>query len=245
VATAWACLAPGLSYPEPTSVTAPAFVVGDEWTFDRTKEMGTTRFVRSRIDLRVDRVDGDAMLVGVKPDGAPADYEDHRLSLDWSQSRVIGGQPTVTARPFRFPMAPGDSWTVEFRQAEVHDGQTNTHWRATYTVVGWTDVTTPAGTFHALEIKQSGVAEGEKLIPQMATAAAVATPNGAATVGTTQRAARRAMHNTLYGEWYYAPAIKYFVKYVQEQYEDNVRVERDEDIISSFKSGSAGTASVR
>ena len=141
MATAWACLAPGLSYPEPTSVTAPAFVVGDEWTFDRTKEMGTTRFVRSRIDLRVDRVDGDAMLVGVKPDGAPADYEDHRLSLDWSQSRVIGGQPTVTARPFRFPMAPGDSWTVEFRQAEVHDGQTNTHWRATYTVVGWTDVT--------------------------------------------------------------------------------------------------------
>jgi hypothetical protein len=238
-AAAWACVAPSLVHPEPTSVRAPTFVVGDEWVFDRTKETGTTQFLRSRVDLRVDRLDDDTMFVGLKPDGAPVDYQDRRVGLDWAQSRVVDGQETVAGRPFNFPMAPGKTWTVEFRQAELHAGQLNTHWNLTYKVVGWTDVTTPAGTFHALEIKENGSIEAERVVPQMASAVAVATPNGAATVGRTQRELRQVIRNTVYGEFYYVPSIKYYVKFVEEQYNaDNVRTGQDEDVLVSFKPGS-------
>jgi hypothetical protein len=236
LAAAGACLAPGLVHSEPASVGAPSFAVGDEWVFDRTKEMGTSRFQRGRIDLRVDRIDDGAMLVGIKVDGAPGDYQDHRLALDWVQSRLIDGQETVTGRPFNFPMEPGKSWTLEFRQAELHDGQTNTHFNLTYRVVGWTDVTVPAGTFHALEIKENGSTEAERLIPQMASTAAIATPAGAATIGQTQRAARQIIRNTVYGEFYYVPSIKYYVKFFEEQYNgDNIRTSRQEDALVSFK----------
>jgi hypothetical protein len=225
------------------TVRAPAFAVGDEWVFDRTNERGTTNFRQSRVDLRVNRVDDDAMLLGVKPDGAPTDYQDHRIALDWSQSRVIDGQLTVTGRPFRFPMAPGDSWTLEFRQAELHDGQTQTHWRETYTVVGWVDVTTPAGAFHTLEVKMTGSADAMIPVPQAAAAAAVATPQGAMTVGRTQRAGVRPIHMTVYGEFYYAPTVKYFVKSVQEQYNtENIRTQRDTDILASFKPAAGSSA---
>lgn len=217
---------------------APTFTVGDEWVFDRTREIGNSRFNRSKVDLRIDRIDDDSMLVGIKPDGAPVDFTDHRVALDWTQSRMIDGQETVTGKPFKFPMAAGKSWTMEFRQPEMHDGQLNTHWNVTYRVVGWADVTTPAGTFHAVEIKETGSTDAERIIPQMATAAAVATPSGATTVGHTQRTLRQIIHNTVYGELYYVPSIKYYVKFLQEQYNsDNVLTLRDEDVLTSYKPG--------
>lgn len=137
-------------------------------------------------------------------------------------------------------MAPGDSWKVEFTLPEAHGGQANAHWDLAYKVVGWTDVTTPAGTFHALEIKETGSTEAELIIPQAAAAAAVATPDGGATIARTQRAGRRLIRNTVYGETYYAPSIKYYVKFFEEQYNsDNVRTGRREDTLVSFKPGAA------
>jgi hypothetical protein len=240
MAATCASLAPGLIHAQPASVAAPTMVVGDEWVFDRTRETGASHFTRNRVDLRVDRVDGDTMLVGFKPDGAPIEYQDHRVALDWVQTRVIDGHETITGHPFNFPMESGKSWTMEFRQAELHDGQTNTHWNVTYRVVGWTDVTTPAGTFHALEIKETGSTEAERLIPSVAATAAVATPTGAATMGRTQRALRQIVHNTVYGEFYYVPSIKYYVKCLEEQYNtDNILTLRTEDDLASFKPGAS------
>lgn len=153
---------------------------------------------------------------------------------------MLDGQPAVTGRPFKFPMAPGDLWTVEFHQAELHEGQTNSHWRVTYQVIGWTDVTTPAGTFLALEIRETGSTEAEKTIPQMVTATAVATHSKTTKPGRAKRALRQIIRNTVYGEFYYVPSIKYYVKYFQEEYNaDNIRTGRDEDVLISFKPGVA------
>ncbi|HEY2048581.1 MAG TPA: hypothetical protein VGH03_04515 [Caulobacteraceae bacterium] len=240
IAAVWASLVPGLVHAQSASVAAPTLTVGDEWVFDRTRETGPTHFARSRIDLRVNRIDDDAMLVGFKPDGSRVDYLDHRIALDWVQTRVIDGQETVTGRPFNFPMQPGKSWTMEFREAELHDGQSNTHWNVTYRVVGWTDVTTPAGTFHALEIKETGSTEAERIIPQVARTAAVATTIRTTTAGRTQRALRQVIHNTVYGEFYYVPSIKYYVKYFEEQYNaDKVLTLRVEDMLASYKPGAS------
>jgi hypothetical protein len=233
-----ALLAPRLGHAQPISVTAPVLEVGDSWVFDRTEDRGNERLSHRRVSLRVDRIDENVMLIGARSTGAPAPAQGYRVGLDWTQTRVIDGQPAVTGRPFKFPMARGDSWTVEFRQAELHDGQTNTHWRVTYEVTGWKDVTTPAGTFQALQIKETGSTEAEWSIPQLA-----ATPVFGAHKTTTKprgakRALRQIVRNTMYGEFYYVPSIKYYVKYFQEQYNaDNLRTGRDEDVLVSFKTG--------
>lgn len=176
------------------------------------------------------------MLLRAKSRGTAAPYQDYRVGLDWSQTRVLDGQPTVTGRPFKFPMAPGDSWTVEFRQAELHGGQTNTHWNVLYQVVGWTDVTTPAGSFQALEIKETGSTEAERTIPQTVSATTSATHRRPTVRDQAKHALRQTIKNTVYGEFYYVPSIKYYAKYIQEEYNtDNVRTGRDEDVLVSFK----------
>jgi hypothetical protein len=217
-------------------VTAPTFVVGDEWVFERNMERRPGQVTHRRVDLRINRIDENVMLVRAKSSGASEPYEDYRVAPDWTQSRVLDGQLAVTGRPFKFPMAPGDSWTVEFRQAELHDGQTNTHWNVIYQVVGWTDVTTPAGTFRALQIKETGSTEAEKTIPQTVSATTGANHRHPAKRDQAKRLLSQAIKNTVSGEIYYVPSIKYYVKYVQEQYDaDNVRTGRDEDVLVSFK----------
>lgn len=79
---AWACLAPELAHPQPASVPAPAFVVGDNWVFDRTITREAERFVRRRVDLRVNRIDETVMLVRAKSGGTSAPYQDYRVGLD-------------------------------------------------------------------------------------------------------------------------------------------------------------------
>jgi hypothetical protein len=229
-----------LGHPQNTAVAASVLEVGDNWVFERTIDRGPDHVAHRRVDLRISRIDENAMLVRAKSRGTLTTDQDYRVGLDWTQTRVLDGQPTVTGRPFKFPMAPGDSWTVEFRQAELHDGQTNTHWNVLYQVVGWTDVTTPAGSFHALEIKETGSTEAERTISQTVSATTSATHRRPTARDQAKHALRQLIKNTVYGEFYYVPSIKYYVKYVQEQYDtDNVRTGRDEDVLVSFKPGAA------
>jgi hypothetical protein len=240
-AAACALLTPRLGHAQPISVTAPVLEVGDSWVFDRTEDRGNERLSHRRVSLRADRIDDNVMLIGARSQGASAPPQDYRVGLDWSQTRVLDGQPTVTGRPFKFPMAPGDSWTVEFRQAELHDGQTNTHWRVIYQVVGWTDVTTPAGSFRALEIKETGSIEAERSTPKIATTPVFGTHRQTTKPAKAKSALRQIIRNTVYGEFYYVPSIKYYVKFFQEEYNsDNVRTGRDEDVLVSFKPGAPG-----
>ncbi|MBV8681615.1 MAG: hypothetical protein JO111_01990 [Caulobacteraceae bacterium] len=223
-------------------MTAPAVEVGDSWTFDRTIERGTEHLSHRRITLRIERIDETAMLVRAQPGRAPEAYEDYRVGLDWSQARVLDGVLTETGRPFKFPMVPGDSWTVDFSQAEQHEGQTNTHWNVTYEVVGWTVVTTPAGTFRALEIKEAGSIEAERAAPQVRATTLLATTKRKIKSSGKNDVRHQSIHNMVYGEFYYVPSIKYYVKSFEEQYNaDNVRTGWDEDALVAFRPGVLAT----
>src|SRR6185437_9661344 len=86
------------------AVPAPQLHEGDSWAFEETIEHGPG-FVEHHKDLRIQSVDSDTMLVGVRLDGAPANFQDHLLGSDWSQRRTIDGKDVVTGRPFSFPLA--------------------------------------------------------------------------------------------------------------------------------------------
>jgi hypothetical protein len=223
---------------DPPVVPAPVFTPGDTWVLDRSTEKGVSGFSQRRLVLTIDRVDADMMLVGIKPDGAPVAFEDHRMGLDWSQRRLVNGAETVTTRPFNFPMKIGDAWTADFVDPTPQGQQTSAHIHKIYKVVGWETVTVPAGVFRALKIQEDGTAEVQVAAPASASSTAVATPSGGATVAVARPAHSGVIHLTLYAALYYVPSIKYYVKNVEEQYNsESVRVKRDTEVLVSFRPG--------
>jgi hypothetical protein len=223
---------------DPAVVALPALAPGDTWVFDRAVDRLRGGFAQTRIDLTIDRVDSATMLVGIKPDGAPTGFEDHRLGRDWSQRLIVNGQEEIINGPFAFPMKIVESWTEDHVDPQTYGLQTLARFHSTFTVVGWESVTVPAGTFRALKIEKTGTLEATVSAPASAASAAVATPNGAATMARTERARVSVNHFTTYGAFYYVPDVKYYVKSIEEQYDSrSVRVRRDTDVLVSFKPG--------
>jgi hypothetical protein len=217
-------------------VPLPALKVGDGWVFDEVDEKGASGFSQRRLDYIIDRLDGETMMVGVKPDGAPIGYEDHLVGADWSQRRMVDGRNTVTTRPFEFPMAAGHKWTVDFIDPTRRGNQVSAHIHRTYSVVGWEDVTVPAGHFRAIKVVADGVDEAQIEVPAVASANVAAAPGGSTSVAHSQRGGVGKLVRGTHAEIYYVPAVKNFVRMVEEQYNtDNVRVMRHTLNLVGFK----------
>jgi hypothetical protein len=219
-------------------VAAPVFKPGDSWVFVQTTEKGQTGFAEQRLDVAVERVDSDTILVGVKPDGAPTGYQDRIFGADWSRRQVVAGQETVTGRPFAFPMSVGQSWKVDYVDPIRRGNVLSAHVQATFTVVGWEQVTTPAGTFRALKVVRKGLEQLTVEAPAQAVTGTVAGSSGATSIAHAEKGGRGVVNHVTYGETWYVPELKNYVKAMDEQYNaDNVRLTRQTSVLASFKPG--------
>lgn len=220
-------------------VPAPDIKPGDTWLFDRATERGTSGFADQHLDLKVERVDGDTMVVGIKLDGAPVDFQDHLLGSDWSERRMIDGQQTTTGRPLSFPLEIGKNWESDYSDPERHGLQTSAEHHETYKVVGWEDVTTPAGTFHALRIDSDDKVKAQIMGASGAVGGALATSDGSTVVAHTEKSGPHVVYGEVRSSFYYVPSTKYWVKSVEEVYDsDNIRTKRETDVLLSFKPAS-------
>ena len=222
---------------EPSNpVSQPSFVSGDSWVFDDAHQRGASGYSQNRIDVIIERVDSDMMVVGGKIDGSPANYTDSMVGLDWSKRVTIDGNQVVTTRPFSFPLSVGSTWSTDYSSPSPVGIQKTARFHSTYKVIGWEDITVPAGSFRALKVEAHGTGEAVDQIPGVALGAAVSNGSGATGVTHIQRPAIRNVHITTYGAAYYVPEIKYWVKNIQEQYNDNnVLLRRDTQALVSFK----------
>jgi len=205
--------------PDPASIVAPAFKAGDRWVFEEAVERGPTGFHQQKLDFVIERVNGASMLVGIKPDGAPTAYEEHVTGPDWSQRQLVDGQEQSTMRPLNFPMKVGQSWTVDFKDNIRRGQQVSLHVHRTFKVIGWEDVSVPAGTFHALKIESSGADEAVRVVPARAVAGTASSPLGGTTFGSVQPGGMVQVKVQSHGELYYVPSVKNWVKSVDEQYD--------------------------
>jgi hypothetical protein len=175
------------------------------------------------------------MLVGIKLDGAPTAFQDHMTGLDWSQTRLLDGKQTVSTRPLAFPLTIGKTWTVDFFDPNPRGLQKTTREHTVYRVVGWEEVTVPAGTFRALKIEGDGTIQAEMAPSATVVSAAEASPSDGAATTRVNRLPARTVTVTRHDEIYYAPQAKYWVKQIQEQYDgNNVRTRRQTDTLVSF-----------
>ena len=221
---------------EPPVVPAPLFDAGDSWVFDCTEQRGTRGFGQQRLDLIVERTDGDTMLVGIKRDGAPVAYEDHVVGSDWSKRHVVEGREQPTTRPLNFPMKPGRTWTEDFGDTTRRGMQTSLHVHRTYKVVGWEDVTVPAGSFRAIKVEATGTSDGVIVTPAAVVGGAAASPMGGATFTSSQKGATGLRSVRDHDVFYYVPAVKNWVKSVEEQYNaDDVLVDRKTQEMVSYR----------
>jgi hypothetical protein len=219
------------------AVAAPTLSTGDSWVYDRRFERGTNGFADRRVVLRIDRVDDDQMLVGIKQDGAPGNFQDHMTGLDWSIRRIIDGKQTVTARPFAFPLTIGKTWTADYTDGQPHGNQQSIRSHTAYRVVGWEDVTVPAGTFHALKIEASG--ETETRLAHAASQTIISAP-GAAAISSNAGSGPTTVDQISHTILYYAPDVRYFVKTIRENYDaGNVLIQRETEELASFSPASA------
>jgi len=220
----------------PTSLPAPDLKAGDSWVFDRTIEQGTTGYSDKRMVLRIEHVGVDTMVVGLKVEGAPADFEDHVVGIDWSQRRIIDGTQTTSGRPLSFPLEIGKTWTSDYVDPTHYGLQVSSENHETYKVVGWEDVTTPAGTFHALRIESDDKVKAQFMAANAAVSGGIATADGATVVAHANHAGAHTAYGEFFSTFYYVPEIKYWVKSVQENYNsENVRTKRQTDLLVSFK----------
>jgi hypothetical protein len=222
--------------PAVASVPAPVFKAGDAWVVDQAVQKGTAGFARQRLDQSIERLNSDSMVVSVKADGAQTAPVNRIVGQDWSLKLALDGEQKTTAQPLLFPLRPGESWTSDWVDPRQQGNQLTAHFKRTYKVVGWEDVTVPAGTFHCLKIEANGTADGEFVVPSVAQATAVGQPGSATGVTHVQQGGRGVRHITTYDAIWYAPELKHMVKSIQEQYNaSEVMVERDTEELVSFK----------
>ncbi len=230
---------PGLAWAlDAESVAQPAFRAGDSWVQERTTEKGSSGFAQVLLDMVVERVDGETMVVGLKRDGAPGNYEDQVVGTDWSHHRVLDGDDTVTVRPMKFPLRVGKTWSIDYTDNAHRGRQMQDHVRRTYKVVGWEDVTVPAGTFRAVKVEANGVDDAVVSVPNRAGSTAMSTNGAALSVSGVQRGGLARVTRRTYAALYYVPEVKNWVKAVEEQYNtDVVLVLRETTTLMSWKPG--------
>jgi hypothetical protein len=93
----------------------------------------------------------------VKSDGREIDTS---YSLEWAERTSIDGLiRTPEGKFYKFPLRVGDTYKVQYDYREALRGLIAGTVKWEMKVIGWEDVTVPAGTFHALKIEGRGYTE--------------------------------------------------------------------------------------
>ncbi len=226
-------LAPGLVRAQ--TAEAPAITSNDTWTYKDTVERGTT-YQQGRTEMTVVRAGASGLLVSQRPAGSNQTPREQLLGADWSRSRSVDGHETVVNRPLQFPLRSGRSWVVDYIETKPNREHSSEHFHTTLRVVGWEDVTVPAGTFHALKIEGDGEWQAALAPAVSAVTGARVDGQGATTVMQTNRVTPQTVTGRLYKAFWYVPGVKRWVKSVEEYYSGTgQRNERYTDELESYK----------
>lgn len=156
---------------DPVVVDKPRVAVGDTWTYN-SEIRAANRSKKLVETFEVSGVTGNRLHVVVlrkfegEAEGEPIEA-DMVFSDDWNVMITgnRGGRPSAIMRPstamLKFPMKAGERYPSDYDMETLPDGNLVRHRRASR-VVGWEDVTVPAGKFRALRIEAEGTVQVAK-----------------------------------------------------------------------------------
>jgi hypothetical protein len=221
------------------SVDTPALKAGDTWAYTQTIETGTQGWVRKDEQISVERVTSDSVMIALKLSGSDQPPVEELRGLDWSRSTDINGKQQVVSQPMAFPLSEGKKWDMSYTQEHPDALHTSQTVHCKYVATGWEDIQVPAGKYKALKIEGDGEWSAVLAPHAGVSAQGLAVPGGTATFTQSQRVAPRTISGRFYWAYWYVPALKRYVKSVEETYSTTgVRSKRiTEELTSSQISG--------
>jgi hypothetical protein len=211
------------------SIERPLVKEGDKWTYSiQTEELKNNMmagFTRKH-DLSIVRVTSRNLIVASKPSDSNLPPVQNTVNLDWSVPRNVAGKELVLAQPYSFPLEVGKTWDHEITEPNPTPAIALLRHNWHHTVIGWEDVTVPAGTFKALKIESEGTWYRESNpVAAASRGAIVNVPNATTATVTTQQAyTPQPAGGRAYQVLWYVPAIKRHVKLVYESYSSHGEV---------------------
>jgi hypothetical protein len=138
---------------ETAPVAKPQVKVGDRWTYRLTNYMTPNPTVVTG-DTRVASTGTDEILM-VSKRRDRAEETDNFYTSEWNSVSVGVWTTTPHNGLFKFPLKVGDSYKAEYEATQKGTGVRGKV-EVVMKVVGWEDVTVPAGKFRALKIEGTG-----------------------------------------------------------------------------------------
>lgn len=176
----------------PLKAEAPDIKVGDSWTFDKidgwkkskdfTRVTTVTSVDDKEIRLELRRADNGETIAVVR-------NRDLNLLAVEAPSGANKSAPYLPT--FSFPLEPGKTWEQPVTSTRSADPSRKVTATLKGTVIGWENVSVPAGTFQALKIEVGGYYKGSN--------------------------ARNTWDGQRFDTIWYAPEVKYFVKWIYRE----------------------------
>jgi hypothetical protein len=206
----------------------PKFAPEDSWVYHQAIQKGD-KTEANDTEVSVVRSDDQDLLVRIKAVGSTRPPVEMMFKPDWAKFRSVNGVETIVNRPLAFPLALGKSWIVNYEENNPDPRFVRQEIEITYKVVGWEDLTTPAGAFKALKIEGKGnwVADS----PARVQTNSVLAKQGVAVAQSTQNVVqgpRRATGRMYHVVWY-VPEVKRWVKSRDETLSSSGQVSDSEE----------------
>lgn len=218
------------------SIAAPTLKEGDSWSYVDTVEKGPSRWTQTHDELTIQRVTDAHIYYTSKQTGSSQNARETITGADWSVAREFDGNDVVVNRPLSFPLTNGKHWDLQYTEPHPNPRMSTVAWTTKYKVVGFEEVTVPAGTFHALKIEAEGDWRGQRAPMRTVVQAAQVQPGATTMVTQARQAAPGTAAGHTYKAFWYVPEVGRWVKSVEEYYGSNgVRNERYTGELESFK----------
>ena len=218
------------------TVAAPKVAVDDTWTVRDTDETKTTRWHETRYQAKVAHAGAQSIALSTHVADSEAPPFEHIYGPDWSVKRSVNGLETVVNQPLSFPLTIGKTWDVDFTENAPNRDLSSQRMHRTCRVMGWEDVTTPGGAFHAIKIECEGAWSATAARAVISASGARADAQGATSVATANRVGGGTVSGRIYAAIWYVPAVKRWVKSEEEYYDKNgIRYEQHTEQLESYK----------
>lgn len=208
----------GIASAQAQEAPAPELHAGDKWLYQLKIETPPTGSATRHWENTIQRAGAGGMVLATKPVDSNQPPTETLLQDDWSRMVSINGKTVTSNKPFEFPLHPGKTWTLDLTEVHPNPRLKSVRNKMDYKVVGWEEVTVPAGTFKAVKIEADG--EWYQEFERTDATASSAVQTGAA--GSTAVAQTRApttpepRAGRFYRALWYAPEAKREVKLVYE-----------------------------
>jgi hypothetical protein len=221
------------------AVPQPIFTPNDSWSYHVSVQKNG-RQSDLHVTVSVMRIGSDSVVVTEKTDVNPDRVQSMMLGLDWSRRRSVNGQEITVNQPFSFPLDVGKTWRLEYTEQNPSPQKLRETDTLPYKVVGWEEVTVPAGKFRALKIESDGRWTAD--VPPRVLNGALVARQGSVVSQTTE--SRVVQGVRVSGRYYkcswYVPEVKRWVKSTEENYNSNGSLnEVVMDELESFDVGGA------